>query len=232
MGRGHVVGRLHKSSSHVAGRQFGTTIIFCHEFCRHRQTLRRSGRPLIGTDLEPPNHLGAFDRMLEEPSLCLQFCQVPSRDGRSASGSSRICRIVAGLSQQFLGFAERLDTGPRHWPWAGYPVVAVHEAEDEPLLFTVHRLWGWRSTLEVRDADGLRVGTIRPGFVRDRHGNGLARLVPEANGSQFLGAGGEELGTLRQETDGVLVSFAPVLDNNPFAKMLLLAAALTVGSLQ
>ena len=163
--------------------------------------------------------------MLEESSLGLQFCLVPSR-------GTRVCQIVAGQTQQLLGFAERLDRGARHWRWAAYPILAIHEAEDEPLLFTIHRLWGWRSTLEARDADGLRVGTIRLGFVWDRHGNGLARLVSGTDGTQFRGAGGEELGTLRQETDSLLLSFAPVLDSDPFAKMLLLAAALTVGPLQ
>ena len=57
--------------------------------------------------------------MLEESSLGLQ----PSR-------GTRVCQIVAGQTQQLLGFAERLDRGARHWRWAAYPILAIHEAEE------------------------------------------------------------------------------------------------------
>src|SRR4051794_24242174 len=62
----------------------------------------------------------------------------------------------------------RHEPGP--WWWPGAAVLAVHEHEDAPLLFTVRRRWGLPPRREVYDADGHRVGDLIGPLVRNEYG--------------------------------------------------------------
>jgi hypothetical protein len=128
--------------------------------------------------------------------------------------------------------------------------LEVRETEDESLVFTVHRTVGWwRRRLEVYDADDYLIGygedrTVsgRDGFwISDRRGLPFAEVKESlrGRGCLFLGPDGRELGAVTSEWTGTgnesrasanhyLMSIGEELAEQPFAKMLLLGAALAV----
>jgi hypothetical protein len=112
------------------------------------------------------------------------------------------------------------------WWWAR-PVLAVHEQEDEPLLFTVRRCWLPGTRHEVRDAEGRRVGYLRGEWVCDPLGRRLAVRRPGGPPGAwvFRSPGGRPLAELAPGGAGARLSFAAEAVN-PFTRMLLLASAL------
>jgi hypothetical protein len=145
-----------------------------------------------------------------------------------AAGGPR-CRIRAAPGRTLLGQARYqppVSVWKRLW---SRPVLEVVETEDESLLFTLHRLWGWGGAWwELRDADGRCVGTVSRGEIRDPLGRLVATVVPESSGPsrRLLARDGPELAAVTGAAEGRRVQFASVVDDNPFAKMLLLAVAL------
>jgi hypothetical protein len=135
--------------------------------------------------------------------------------------ASAVRAIVDADSGAPLGFARR--EAPRSWcrPFAR-AILAVHEHEDAPLLFTVRRAWGLLPRREVRDADGHPVGSLLGRAVHDRHGRRLAALYGEV----FRGRDQRPLAELTAGEEGTRVAFSPDIAGEPFLKMLLLAAAL------
>lgn len=134
--------------------------------------------------------------------------------------------IVDGDSGAALGYA-RWETEPTPW-WRrmfGRGVLAVHEQEDEPLLFTIRRGWGFIPRREVCDADGQPVGTLLGRLVNDRYGRALAALE---NGV-FRDANQHALAELSPTADGLRLTFGDEIASEPFVKMLLLAAALNMA---
>lgn len=156
--------------------------------------------------------------MLEQPLLLLR--------PRDASPRRAIVDAPTGVP---LGFARRLPAAERPW-WGqlGRPVLAVHEHEDEPLLFTVRRCWSLLPWHEVQDADGRSVGQVLEGLVENCYGRRVAVLRREADGgATFRGAGDAVLARLTEDASGLRIAFSADVENDPFIKMLLLAAALT-----
>lgn len=155
--------------------------------------------------------------MLEQPSLLL--CPHDASPRRA---------IVDATSGTPLGSARRLPAARRPW-WAqlGRAVLAVHEHEDDPLVFTVRRCWSLLPWHEVRDAEGRPVGYLLHGRVENCYGRRLAVLEREAGGAVFRGRGGDALARLSEDGAGLHVAFSPEVESDPFFKMLLLAAALT-----
>jgi hypothetical protein len=134
--------------------------------------------------------------------------------------------IVDGDSGAMLGYA-RWETEPAPW-WRrmfGGGVLAVHEQEEEPLLFTIRRIWGLIPRREVCDADGQPVGTLLGRLVHDRYGRPLASLE---NGV-FRDANQHALAKLSSSPEGLRLTFCDDIAGEPFVKMLLLAAALQVA---
>jgi hypothetical protein len=132
--------------------------------------------------------------------------------------------ITDPTSGQPLGVA-RWRTPRRHL--FARPVLEVHEADDEPLVSTVHRHWLFRRTWHVRDADGERVGSIRGTCLRGRFGQLLARCQPSPEGGvSFQSHERRELATLIGAAKEVQMTFAAEVQGDPFVKMVLLAAAL------
>jgi hypothetical protein len=144
---------------------------------------------------------------------------------RSRTPSPAVQAIVDGDSGTVLGYA-RWETEPTPW-WRrmfGGGVLAVHEQEDEPLLFTVRRVWGFLPRREVCDADGQPIGTLLGRLVHDRYGRPLAALE---NGI-FRASNRHPLAELSPTAEGLRLTFGDDIASEPFVKMLLLAAALQV----
>jgi hypothetical protein len=115
------------------------------------------------------------------------------------------------------------------WRRLGRPVLAVHErqgAADEPLVFTVRRCWSLLAWREVRDAEGLPVGLLLGQRVLNRFGRPVAALERDGGEWAFRSPDGRPLARLSAAAGGVRVAFEAEVVNEPFVKMLLLAAAL------
>jgi hypothetical protein len=139
--------------------------------------------------------------------------------------------ILDALTGALLGFAVwQAERGPRWLRWLTHPVLAVHEAEDEPLLFTVHRPWGLLWRWEVRDADGHPVGTFRRRLIRNRWNDALAQIEPSPHAGTlwFRNPDGRQLAALTRNEEGMALAFADELEGEPFVKMLLLASVLVL----
>jgi hypothetical protein len=127
-----------------------------------------------------------------------------------------------------LGLARwRPWSGPLWLSWLAQPTLDVFENEDEPLVFTVRRLWGLSSKWEVRDADGQRIAEVRHGLVLDAFDQFWARLERSADGStiRFLGHS-QELARATWSEEGIRFAFAPPVESYPLVKMALLAVVL------
>jgi hypothetical protein len=133
------------------------------------------------------------------------------------------CTISDPATHQLLGQARRRPLPRSFWRrWLARPTLEVVETEDESLLCTIQRLVGFRPAWEVCDADGRYVGGVRGPHVVDPFGQVVCQRV----GKNFVTLQGQELAALRPEEKGTLLSFGAELADNPFARMLLLAAAL------
>jgi hypothetical protein len=182
--------------------------------------------------------------MLEHASLWPQPWSLPavaSAPGRPRPGAVR--GVLDADTEGYLGFACRQAGAAPSWLyWILPPTLAVHEAEDNSLLFTVHPVWVGGARWLVRDADGGPVGALRQyvldlslgrargrgTLLEDPYGRPFALLEHsrgEAAG-QFRALDGSELGTLSRGEDGTRLAFREAPPGNPFVRMLLLAAAL------
>jgi hypothetical protein len=161
--------------------------------------------------------------MLEQPAILLRPWPPATEVGPGGAARRPIVDAPTGTA---LGFAcWQVPPGQGWWNWLLPAVLAVHEAEDEPLLFTVCRLWGLGSTWVVRDADDRLVATVRRRRIEDRFGQTLLLLEPGPDGvCRCQGQAGREAGTLTRAADGIHVQFAATA--NPFTRMALLATAL------
>ncbi len=159
--------------------------------------------------------------MLETPTLFL----LPWTGGPEPRRAIR--DAAAGTS---LGLARwRVIRAPWWSAWLVRPVLEIRETEDESLLCTVAaprllvRAW------TVQDADGQLVGTLRGNLVLDRFGRAVALVDRTADvGHRFVGVQNHELAVLGPAEEGSRLAFAAPVTGDPFAKMLLLAAALVL----
>jgi hypothetical protein len=155
--------------------------------------------------------------MLEQRVLLL----LPACD----SATRAIVSADSGAPQGFAQWRPRKGAWWRLRP----AVLAVHEDEDAPLLFTVRRwlaLLPWR---EVRDAEGRRIGFLFGKWLSNRLGRRLARVERLDEGAYaFRQPNGRLLGEVRLGPEGARLTFASEVEHEPFVKMLLLAAALAL----
>ena len=166
--------------------------------------------------------------MLEEGILLLRPCSTfpAAPAGLASLTPSQVIHACSGAVLGVAGWRK-----PQSWTWLSWllpPVLAVHENDDAPLLFTVHRRWRWLSSWEVRDADGRVVGTVCGPLLRDRLGRRLALCEREESDNSVrvrddTGCHLMSLTTLPHERR---LTFALAVEKDPFLKMLLLAAAL------
>jgi hypothetical protein len=133
-------------------------------------------------------------------------------------------RAIAAASGAPVGSARWRPPGRPAWWRLGRRVLEVREHGDEPLVFTVRRRWGLLSRYEVRDADGHFVGYVLGAWLQDAAGTPLAVCRPDAGG--VVAPGGDLLAAVSDGGGATRVTFAPAVAGDPFAKMVLLAAAL------
>jgi hypothetical protein len=138
--------------------------------------------------------------------------------------ASDVQGIFDGEDGTPLGFVRWFAEGSGSW-WLpfGRCLLAVHEREDEPLLFTLHRGWSLLPRREVHDADGQLVGSILGRVIHDRY----SRPVAAFGEGVFRNAYQRVLGELNATAEGWRLLFSNDLAGEPFVKMLLLAATLS-----
>jgi hypothetical protein len=166
--------------------------------------------------------------MLENSPLLLRPCTaLPAETAGDAARLEPAYTIFDALTGAALGFAGWRRRGG-FWPrWLARPVLAVHECDDAPLVFTVHGLWGLSGRWEVCDAEGNVLGSLCGPLIKDRFGRNIALWESLAGqGGRARDGDGRELLTLTADPEGVRVAFPPDGDGSPFLRMLLLAAAL------
>ncbi len=141
------------------------------------------------------------DGLLEQPLLHAGPGAGPitAPDGAPA-GSSR--RLPGGFLAWLLG-----------------PSFAVHEAGEEPLVFTARRNWSLLPRWSVLDADGEHAGTVGGLWILDRWGRAWISHSPDG---RFRARDGADLG----RHEGPTLAFAPASEGDPFARMLMLAAVI------
>jgi hypothetical protein len=173
--------------------------------------------------------------MLEQDGLWLGPWQLTPAGKASAAvgraGRPAWTRPVLDLaSRRQLGFVLRragLALPLLRW-LTGY-TLAVFETEDASLLCTLTRCWSPAWCWDVQDADGRRVAVVYRRLLLDGAGYRLARIVPADPAGNFLSPQGIELGTFRLAGGEAYLTFAPVLEREPFARMALLGATLALG---
>jgi hypothetical protein len=161
----------------------------------------------------------------------------PVRDLRDANTTELI-----GVTQELSGFFTRslrwlVGT---HWLPS---VVEVREKPDDSLVFTLRKDWPlFHSRLEVRDAIEAPVGHLKysvattgPRLVihdKDRKDFAVLALTPHSSQKplSFLD-GSKTLATISRPVgdDNLLLLVDPELTDQPLAKMLLLAATLSIA---
>jgi hypothetical protein len=112
--------------------------------------------------------------------------------------------------------------------WLQRATVDVFEADEEPLVFTVRRLWGLSPKWEICDADGNRVALVHRGRILDTFGRHWATIESTSDGINFC-ARDRQFAQARRTTNGLHMSFAPDLHEHPLTKMSLLGAILATG---
>ena len=154
--------------------------------------------------------------MLEHATLLLQ-----------PPDASSVRAVVEPAAETPLGFVRPRPLGLLE-RWLGGSLLEIREQQDESLLCTIRNSWIRPRSLFVYDADDHCVGAVRGRRLEDRTGRNLARRRTNAEfkGDAFTDPEGRPLATLRSEADGVVIAFTEGITGNPFARMLVLAAAL------
>jgi hypothetical protein len=158
--------------------------------------------------------------MLEQRSLLLR----PRREGARQT-------IADADTGSALGFVSWSKAPASPWwrcllRWE----LAVHEQEDEPLLFTIHRPGWLLGRLQIRDADGHPVGVVLGRRILDRFGYPLAQLsAKNSQGGIFRAADQRALAEMDRGPEGLRLVFGPEVATDPFAKMLLLAVVVVAA---
>jgi hypothetical protein len=180
--------------------------------------------------------------LLEHQALLLAI-----HDGQQGSVTNECVGPI--LDPDTLRSLGHVRVAPPPWPWfpqVGLPSLRVCEGEDDSLVFTLERLWPVPLWI-VRDADGKRVGHLHwVPAMRLRFRAASGRTATAVRGTaiestsavdsstrnglrhRFANRDGQDWGNLRRCDDGWRLEFGAELQDEPFGKMLVLAAALVL----
>ncbi len=136
-------------------------------------------------------------------------------------------RWIEDAGGKRVGFAWRPPLSPWWLRWFAAP-LAVHEADEEPIVFQVQRLWTLLPRWQVSDADGELVGSVGGSWLLDRWDRPLLRRrrAPDGSGESFELAAGQKVAEWCRDGDRLRLTFLPPVQDEPFRKMLLLAGVL------
>jgi hypothetical protein len=158
--------------------------------------------------------------MLEQPELLLAPWQRVDKARRRtilAPGSGRVLGSVRAPLPNWLS-------------WLGRQFQEVLESEDDSLVMTLWRPWGLARTWDVLDAEEHRVGILFRNVLLDGHGRRVAIAQHQSDQTgRFRDPNGAELSTFSRQEAGLLLTFNPALEGNPFTRMILLGAVLSWG---
>jgi hypothetical protein len=143
--------------------------------------------------------------------------------------SSSVRAVVEPAADAPLGFV-RPRPGGLLERWFGGSLLEVREHEDASLLCTIRNSWIWPYGRLVYDADDHSVGVVRGPRLENRSGRIVAvrRHNADLKCEVFRDSEGRSLATLRSGPGGVVIGFAEATAEDPFTRMLILAAALHV----
>src|SRR5262245_59549581 len=122
--------------------------------------------PIITQKLKSGNALPGLEAgMLEHQTLSIR-CKLllghrPTAITSNRAPDSPCWSITDSTTGQPFGFAYLRPRKACCGFWFLPTIFRVHEADDEPLLFTAKRSRFWKNHWQVLDADGYRVGTLR-----------------------------------------------------------------------
>jgi hypothetical protein len=171
--------------------------------------------------------------MLEHECLLLRRWEVHQNAPLPAHAQGRLARPIWAIlepnTRALVGLARPLATSKGIWArWFGRGGLAVFENDDEPLVCTLRRGWSLSHTWDLHDADDHMVGRIAGGLIQGPL-NRFWIMVNQANAAaEFRDPDGRTLATVTRQTDARLVTFAGELKGDPFARMLMLGAALVL----
>jgi hypothetical protein len=159
----------------------------------------------------------AKSTMLEQPTLLLH-----PWSPASAPGPTRA--ITDPTDGRLLGTVRWTVPPARSWfGWLRRPTLAVHESEDEPLVFTVRRLWSLAPRWEVSDADGHPVAILRRDWILTCFGDCLAWIQRESSHvARFCGPDGREVAQWHLSGGTQRLVFGLDIQEEPFIKMAVL----------
>lgn len=190
--------------------------------------------------------------MLEAHTLVIRPCLSAVPGFGRAGDAVRVQEIADAETGQPQGYV--YQTAPTSWwrRWLGPTVLAIHEADEEPLVCSLRRGWPLSATWEVCDADGNPLGLLHPPLfprvrarqplllissfpesVPGRDRGILAFLRPDDGvefGGRFLDAQGGLLAQTDHSAAGHRLSYMARLEGEPILKMLLLAAVVSGGA--
>lgn len=142
-----------------------------------------------------------FDRgLLEQPLLRLCSDQLLDQQG-----------YLVGSVQLHLA----------SWPlnWFRPTIRTVHEAFEQPVVFSLRRTWSLVPLWEVREAEERLIGWVNRQRAWDRHKEVLFRVDPQ---QVYRSERGTSLGAIR----GSCLQFDPLTNGQPFVRMLMLGVAM------
>lgn len=120
-------------------------------------------------------------------------------------------RVLLSAAGQVIGYTSWRRDGWFRW------VLELHEQDQSPLVCTIRRRLGWPKRREVRDAEGELVGFVTGGHILDR----WERVALRFRDGCFVG----ERGAVLARWGGGQLELLEGVRHDPFAKMLLVAAA-------
>lgn len=170
--------------------------------------------------------------MLERPGLLLGLWQRPAPLAPGGPMQELYRPVLDAHSRQPLGLVrgKRSDRRPL-WRWLDRQVWQVLESEDESLLLTLYGPWSFLKPWEVHDAEERLVCTIAARAILDSAGDLRAHWTGPGYSGQysFRDARDRELAQVHTEPDGLELLFTVLIQDDPYAKMALLGAALVLG---
>src|SRR5438105_13661578 len=133
--------------------------------------------------------------MLEQPSLLLRpwvHSFEVAWPKTTLQGAAWVRTIVNPATEQPLGFAAWDSAGLSGvLAWLGRKRMQVFENEDESLLMTLDRPWGFLRTWHVLDAEEHRVGRLFRDVIYDSFGTRLATLGTSSDSADYIWRGEE-----------------------------------------